>query len=160
MDLVSRLKRYIDYKGLQNSQIADMAGIPRPTLSQLLTGRNKKVSNELIEKLHSAFPKLNVMWLLFGDGDMEHCAQNKTSAHETGANSMDSNSQTTENVDLCDRYIANNNNAAENPKKIDQNGNMALFQSDASERRVQSIMVFYSDNSFEVFEPVKKSYDE
>ncbi len=28
------------------------------------------------------------------------------------------------------------------------------------ERRVQSIMVFYSDNSFEVFEPARKSVDD
>ncbi|MCM1117350.1 MAG: hypothetical protein NC342_07430 [Pseudoflavonifractor sp.] len=52
------------------TQFADACGIPRPTMSQLLSGRNKKVSNELITKLHDAFPDLNVMWLMFGQGDM------------------------------------------------------------------------------------------
>lgn len=70
MDIVSRLKRFIEYTGLQVSQFADTALIPRPTLSQILNGRNKKISNELITKLHDAFPSLNVLWLMFGDGSM------------------------------------------------------------------------------------------
>lgn len=55
---------------MANSQFADKADVPRPSLSQILNGRNKKISNEFITKLHDAFPSLNVLWLLFGDGDM------------------------------------------------------------------------------------------
>ena len=70
MDIISRLKLFIDSMGMSSSQFADSAGIPRPTLSQILNGRNKKISNSLIEKIHHSFPALNVMWLMFGDGDM------------------------------------------------------------------------------------------
>lgn len=70
MDIIARLKRFIDSQAYSVSQTADMAGIPRPSLSQILSGRNKKVSNELIQKLHTAFPQLNIMWLIFGDGEM------------------------------------------------------------------------------------------
>lgn len=70
MDLVSRLKKYIDHTGLPVTQFADACSIPRPTMSQLLSGRNKKVSNELIAKLHDTFPDLNVLWLMFGQGTM------------------------------------------------------------------------------------------
>lgn len=70
MDLVSRLRRYIGHIAMPVTQFADTCGIPRPTMSQLLSGRNKKVSNELIAKIHEAFPSLNVLWLMFGQGDM------------------------------------------------------------------------------------------
>lgn len=70
MDIVSRLKIFLQENGISNSLFADNCGIPRPTLSQLLNGRNKKVSDELIAKIHAAYPALNVMWLMFGDGDM------------------------------------------------------------------------------------------
>lgn len=60
----------MSFKGLSSTQMADAAGIARPTFSQLLSGRNKKISNELISKLHDAFPELDVMWLLFGEGRM------------------------------------------------------------------------------------------
>lgn len=70
MDLVTRLREYIDHIAMPVTQFADACGIPRPSMSQLLSGRNKKVSNELITKIHDAFPDLNVLWLMFGQGDM------------------------------------------------------------------------------------------
>lgn len=65
-----RLKGFIDTMGLTNSQFADRCGIPRPSVSQLLGGRNKKVNDVIITQIHRAFPNLSVMWLLFGEGDM------------------------------------------------------------------------------------------
>ena len=65
-----RLKGFMDEMDLTNSQFADKCGIPRPTLSQLLTGRNKKISDVLVGQIHNAFPRLSVLWLLFGEGDM------------------------------------------------------------------------------------------
>lgn len=70
MDIVSRLKLFLEQNGIANSQFADKCKIPRPTLSQLLNGRNKKVSDEIITKIHNAYPRLSIMWLMFGDGQM------------------------------------------------------------------------------------------
>lgn len=65
-----RLKGFIDSQGLSHSQFADRCGIPRPSLSQILSGRNKKVSDVIIGQIHKAFPSLSVLWLLFGEGEM------------------------------------------------------------------------------------------
>ncbi len=70
MDLVSRLKQYLDSQQISVTQFADECGIPRPTASQLLAGRNKKVSDEIIGKIHQCYPELNVIWLMFGEGSM------------------------------------------------------------------------------------------
>lgn len=70
MDLVSRLKQYLDARQISVTQFADECAIPRPTGSQLLAGRNKKVSDEIISKIHSAYPDLNIVWLMFGEGNM------------------------------------------------------------------------------------------
>lgn len=72
MDIVSRLKTFINHINIPVTQFADNCSIPRPTLSQLLNGRNKKVSDELIGKIHDAYPNLSVLWLMFGEGDMLH----------------------------------------------------------------------------------------
>ncbi|MDE7380715.1 MAG: helix-turn-helix domain-containing protein [Muribaculaceae bacterium] len=66
-----RLKHLIDIEGLTSSQFADRCKIPRPTLSQLLTGRNKKISDVLLGQIHSSFPDINILWLLFGEGDIK-----------------------------------------------------------------------------------------
>ena len=74
MDLVSRLKHYLDSRQISVTQFADECAIPRPTGSQLLAGRNKKVSDEIISKIHSAYPDLNIVWLMFGEGSMVNSA--------------------------------------------------------------------------------------
>lgn len=70
-NVADRLKTFIERKGLTYSQFADTCGIPRPSLSQLLTGRNKKISDIMVGQIHNMFPELSIVWLLFGEGPME-----------------------------------------------------------------------------------------
>lgn len=85
MDLVNRLKYYLDENKIAISQFADKCRIPRPTLSQILNGRNKKVSDELITKIHDAYPDLSVLWLMFGEGDMVSRQNTRISETENNA---------------------------------------------------------------------------
>lgn len=68
--VATRLKFFLDEKGLTSTRFADLCKIPRPSISQLLNGRNKKISDILVGQIHSAFPELSVVWLLFGEGEM------------------------------------------------------------------------------------------
>ncbi len=85
MDLVSRLKQYLDSRQISVTQFADECGIPRPTASQLLAGRNKKVSDEIIGKIHQCYPDLNVIWLMFGEGNMVTGENNEISGPQNQA---------------------------------------------------------------------------
>ena len=99
--LVNRLKAYMEYTGLSNTQFADRAGIPRPTLSQILSGRNKKINNELIDKLHIAFPRLNVIWLLFGEGSMTEDGTTQNCGSEPAENRTDTTARTDASNDVA-----------------------------------------------------------
>lgn len=66
----TRLKVFMESEGMTSSQFADLCEIPRPSFSQLLSGRNQKVSDVLIGKIHTVFPDLSIMWLMFGEGEM------------------------------------------------------------------------------------------
>lgn len=79
MDIVSRLKKFISHLSIPVTQFADNCSIPRPSLSQLLNGRNKKVSDEFIGKIHETYPELSVLWLMFGEGSMLHTKNNEIS---------------------------------------------------------------------------------
>ena len=70
MDIVSRIKKFMNLSQISSSQFADTCNIPRPTISQILNGRNKKISDEIIGKIHTSFPSLSMLWLMFGEGDM------------------------------------------------------------------------------------------
>jgi transcriptional regulator with XRE-family HTH domain len=87
MDLVNRLKHYMDTNQVAISQFADRCGIPRPTMSQLMNGRNKRISDEVINKIHNAYPDLSILWLMFGEGDMVPSANMQISEAQNGQNS-------------------------------------------------------------------------
>lgn len=178
MDLVSRLKLFLNQNGIANSQFADTCGIPRPSLSQLLNGRNKKVSDELISKVHIAYPTLNIMWLMFGDGDMyvgnnpdnnqfnaqpaenlkfsenlELFAENSNPKKSIsfGDNENLEAADTNSSINLAARAIQAS--MMQNSQKRNQSAASQKSSQNSSARKVVNIMVFYSDNSFESFGP-------
>lgn len=65
-----RLKLLLQKLGISSSVFADTCGISRATFSQLLTGRNKKISDVLVGQIHRAYPALSILWLLFNEGTM------------------------------------------------------------------------------------------
>ena len=185
-NIISRLKSFMERKQLSSSQFADAAQIPRPTLSQLLNGRRnqgdgaKKISSDLIRKIHDTFPELNVMWLLFGDGDMENGSNIEISEAKDGLFSSISDDEDVVNQASKDEILFDDEpsvNATENSLRFDTVNERALkgvkspvasdvmselsnlaqsaaytLSADRS-KRIQSIMVFYTDNSFEIFKP-------
>ena len=183
MDIVSRLKIFLQENGISNSLFADNCGIPRPTLSQLLNGRNKKVSDELIGKIHAAYPGLNVMWLLFGDGDMFVPNANSSST-DAGAqlvdNAIEFGSPGNDVQNATRTTTINFGTGERSETREPQRPAAAALQhasvADALQRmvrgagaavskpgtarvaasgdsRVASIMVFYTDGRFETFVP-------
>ncbi len=67
--MASRIKDLLDAKGLSPSAFADAVGIPRSTISHILSGRNKP-SLDLIQKVLDAFPDVRTEWLVRGMGTM------------------------------------------------------------------------------------------
>lgn len=119
MDIVSRLKDFLSYINIPSTQFADNCGIPRPSFSQLLSGRNKKVSNELIGKIHEAYPMLSILWLMFGQGDMlvENSMQfsqrqNAPDLGNSGDQSVD-NQESDVEIDFSDSFTKKSSNNSE-----------------------------------------------
>lgn len=167
MNIVDRLKLYMEHTGLPISQFADGALIPRPTLSQILSGRNKKISNEILEKLHAAYPSLNVAWLLFGDGNMLSGAAPTTAPATTPAQTQD-NQPRSASVPYVAAAVANaaakaaaDQATVESPKpsvetQYEKNQEPTISLAPDTTKKIQTIMVFYTDNSFEIFTPAPR----
>lgn len=83
-NIAIRLKFLMSHFGLNNTEFADKTGISRATLSQLLTGRNQKVSDVIIGKVHNEYPEVSVLWLLFGEGEPWNVASQDTGEVKTG----------------------------------------------------------------------------
>lgn len=155
MDIVSRIKTFLSQKGIAYSIFADKCDIPRPTLSQLLNGRNKKVSNEVLDKIHLAYPELSIMWLMFGEGEMMSEIGKNITNEQTSI--FDESSEFEQDKPNENKNLIESNSVAEALQAL--SNNMVKKQEPDScrnnEKRIVNIMVFYSDNSFESFVPNK-----
>ena len=177
MDIISRLKLFLEQNGISNSQFADTCEIPRPTLSQLLNGRNKKVSDEVISKIHIAYPALNIMWLMFGDGEM-FVSQDANSSGNPAARNLSKTPQSN-NVFVGGADVMQGNSTSRNQptisfsdggpsaagggaaalsnalQSIAKNVSRGGTPSPTGQRQIVNIMIFYDDNSFESITPMR-----
>ncbi len=190
--IIDRLKAFMAHSGLSNSQFADKAGIPRPTLSQLLHGRNKSINDMFLRKINETFPQLDVRWLLFGTGSMLSDENMQTSEPQNQLPPTTSDSQRADNQSLFDIEAASADCRENMPEEIssimagfsgpniapkgqekDASAGESPFvyevrplegvgadgpdeatpRKKATPRKVTSIIVLYSDGSFETFSP-------
>lgn len=175
-----RLKSFIEKKGLTYSQFADTCGIPRPSLSQILTGRNKKISDVVVGQIHNMFPELSIVWLLFGEGPMEHKSEENRSDNDERDDLDDENGSFSFNDRLNSDskkifFSGDGKSGSENGKenglkispelsklaelKIDKLQNKIKEQQSKIDkmlknpRRVVRVTVYYDDFTFEEFSP-------
>lgn len=175
-DIVSRLKYFLQQMGIATTAFADVCGIPRPSLSQLLNGRNKKVSNEVIDKIHSAYPELNMMWLMFGDGEMLGPNANSevnSSDAQLGENDFPGNAQASApreqhvqqsinfDVDEPSSFVPRKSASTSQRQSsiVDSaiasaraKGNVTATRG-AAGRQITQVVIIYSDGSTQVIQP-------
>lgn len=73
-----RIRKFMDYKGISPSELADAIGVQRSNVTHVLKARNKP-SFQFIEKLLQIYPEINAKWLLLGEGNMiEGAAKSRT----------------------------------------------------------------------------------
>lgn len=164
-NIAIRLKDFIEKMGLSNSQFADKCGIPRPTLSQILTGRNKKISNVIIGQIYQAFPDLSVVWLMFGKGDMMTGANDAedggvelpglfNDSEKFVANDTEINKKS--NLSALNEGVKGGKNTVNNGDIVDSkivNLQEQIEKMRKNPRKVTQITVYYDDSTFETFFP-------
>ena len=160
-----RLKGFIDEKGLTNSEFADRCGIPRPSLSQLLSGRNKKVSDDLVGKIHRVYPDLSVLWLLFGEGDMFVGKKDNEATDDINSEKTDENPENALDYTGEDKYsnlkaLNEHKNSIKSDKRqqVEYDARLDELQLEIeklrkSPRKVSQITIYYDDSTFETFVP-------
>lgn len=167
-----RLKGFIEAEGLSNSQFADRCGIPRPSLSQLLTGRNKKISDVIVGQIHKAFPQLSVLWLMFGEGPMvvpvlevnDLSSSSDETSFPEGSLFADApkfaSNDTNANIGANVRGLNDHQNTTQPPhfKKVEDDKKISELQKQIeffrkNPRKVSHITVYYDDSTFETFYP-------
>ena len=72
-----RLKSLLQEMGMSQAEFADYIGVGRPSITHIMTGRDK-TSQTVVSKTLLKFPEINPMWLLKGEGEMYRTHAEKT----------------------------------------------------------------------------------
>lgn len=158
-----RIKAIIEALGLSDSQFADACSISRPTLSLLLSGKNKKISDVMLAQIHQAFPKVSILWLLFGEGEMFKSNENRISESENeDENQLFRTSPHSEeeqlnlvNVKQLETIIQDVVNKSFEAYRGTIENTVLKIAEPSVLRKVSEITIYYDDSTFETFIPEK-----
>lgn len=161
--IATRLRTLIEALGLSDSQFADSCSISRPTLSLLLSGKNKKISDVLLSQIHQAYPQVNIMWILFGEGEV---FENKDKASEKekigDENQKFSNKVQNDeeqlnlvNVKQLENIIQTVVNKSVEQSFRNMEDLILKIEEPRTFRKVDKITVYYDDSTFDSFIPEK-----
>ena len=145
-----RILQIMNQAGLNHSKFAEVIGIQRAAMSHITSGRNNP-SMDVVGKILEQFSYIDPDWLIFGKGNM------KRESHQNMPKQAD--------LFAIPSYIPPENKIISeyrqeikekkpqlSPKKIE---NENVTPKDTPIRKVVKIMLFYSDTTFETFNPEK-----
>ncbi len=181
--MIQRIQKIIRYKNLTSSRFADKIGVPRSTISHILSERNKP-SLEVIQKILDAFPDLQTQWLVRGEGQMvkgEHTLFPEEDFNDTEQDTMHYKTQQEKPVDEKDEFSSissqeNKNDDTETSSREILKGEEGISRTKEMERTSQSretaekketpatarqgkivrVLLFYDNGRFKEYFPEKE----
>jgi len=144
-----RIQRIIDDKNLTPSRFADEVGLNRPTVSHILNGRNNP-GLEVMQRILARYKDVNAAWLISGVGPVYNSFQGDSKIpflfDENGENPA-------ENPDHSEYPRENAVKTGVSAIKVEDN--QGVTGKNVPSVKVKKIAVFYSDNTYEEFIPLK-----
>ena len=158
-----RIRKFMEYKGISPSELADTIGVQRSNVTHVLKARNKP-SFQFIEKLLQVYPELNAKWLLLGVGSMVDAPSKARTLFDQVQDTvpvsvaspievkpvevneekrMDSTPKQAESKKIPVETVTQNN-------KAEQELQDQFF---SSEKPIERLIVFYKDQTFKVYNP-------
>ncbi|MEM6517480.1 MAG: helix-turn-helix domain-containing protein [Bacteroidota bacterium] len=125
---IARLQKVIEFYDETASSFAEKIGVQRSSISHILSGRNKP-SLDFVLKILSAYPDVELYWLLNGKGKFPSAtiAQNDETAIDPIKPNLDASTP--------------------NEKTV------ATHSNKDGEKSIERIIIFYSDGTFKNFKP-------
>ncbi|MBV5315742.1 MAG: helix-turn-helix transcriptional regulator [Prolixibacteraceae bacterium] len=152
-----RIRKFMEYKGITPSELADTIGVQRSNVTHVLKGRNKP-SFQFIEKMLQIYPDLNAKWLLLGTGSMVDTPLKTRTLFDQIAEKSTSPVLKAEKIEekrVIEEPLQTETKEIYNPigaeKKQPQDELKDQFFN--SEKSIERIIVFFSDSTFKIYNP-------
>ena len=136
----TRLQQFLAAENISQAQFADTIQVARASVSHVLAGRNKP-GYDFIRSIADHYPQLNIEWLIAGKGKMYKKENNET-ARETLRQPV--TEETVFTNSLFPSEEGENNESINNINTLNK-----LKQETNSQRVIEKIIIFYSDNTYQ-----------
>ncbi|MDR2087580.1 MAG: helix-turn-helix transcriptional regulator [Dysgonamonadaceae bacterium] len=148
--MIDRIKKLLQEKGTTDAVFADKINVNRGTISHILNGRNKP-SLQVITKILEIYNTINPDWLLFGKqpmyrNDKTHIEPDLFAEKSVNPVRPAPISKETKEIEIKSKEIASGK--VVNQESVPQNL-IPVFSS----KKIDKIMILYSDKTFESFSP-------
>lgn len=151
-----RIIKFLTHENLTATKFADEIGVQRSSISHILSGRNNP-SFEFIQKILNRYKYLNAEWLLQGSGPMIKKSDNSTASSPNPAFSPPilpiENSS-----DQLNLFVKPSTSPADKDTSFSKEPISEIKQSKieiSTSAKVEKIVLFYSDKTFDEFLPSK-----
>jgi transcriptional regulator with XRE-family HTH domain len=135
-----RILKFLSQEGLSATKFADEIGVQRSSVSHILSGRNNP-SFEFIQKLLSRYKAVNAEWLMLGTGTMYKKAEQMNLFAQTPPATA-----IFQQPNLFQPPLEKLSPAEADKKEV------PLQEPEiSSSRKIDKILIFYSDKTFEEF---------
>ena len=135
-----RIIKFLTQENLTATKFADEIGVQRSSVSHILSGRNNP-SFEFIHKILARYKYLNAEWLVMGNGNM--IKKNDPIPQNSAA--------TIPKINQLDLF-QNVPKKPSSPESVKNAQDIPTPEISAS-RKIDKILLFYSDKTFEEFIP-------
>jgi transcriptional regulator with XRE-family HTH domain len=168
MNLSDKIELLIKKKQMSSSQFADVLGIPRSSISHILSGRNKP-SLDVVQKILTAFPEVSAEDLLFEDRTLSVLATKLPTTpsgqeilpltnlfdapNDTASESIKNNLPESTIVRSNLRRSPKEVNLASLPTGLDSVSENAPTSARSLHKKIERVIIFYSDGTFTESKP-------
>jgi transcriptional regulator with XRE-family HTH domain len=161
MNLSEKIELLIKRKQLSASQFADKLGIPRSSISHILSGRNKP-SLDVVQKILRVFPEITAEDLLFEDRTLGSLAVVKEIVTTPTTPSLfdpvlPTPSESVKNILPEQTIVQSNLRRTRESNNSERVSSVPLAVSDINptylEKKIERVLIFYSDGTFSESKP-------
>lgn len=144
-----RIKRIMEEQHMSQQVFADFIGLSPATLSSIFTGRTRPTLN-VVEAIKNKLPSINTDWLLMGQGNMylSPLPEGTDSTQQSSMEQMLDFEQPVSDYPGTSSLQGVRNTPSDNTPKV-------LKIVDKEPRKVTEIRVYYDDQTYETFVPMK-----
>jgi transcriptional regulator with XRE-family HTH domain len=152
-----RIKKFMEFKGISPSELADSIGVQRSNVTHVLKARNKP-SFQFIEKLLQIYPEINAKWLLLGEGNMIEGNPKSRTLFDVIPEpaKISSNADKKVEAEIIKDFSLPISNETTLPPPVQEKKEPEdeLYDSFfGSDKPIERLIVFFKDQTFKVYNP-------